>query len=190
MGFFKNISLDAHAIALSKAFETIRHEHYLCVARNVQNALGTNLPPNKNRLTGEADLCLKGIQCLITMAFIRRQRYVSSNDDANTFVGCLTSHGWSQDRDAVSGYAVQFSKDYDDIVKLVPNASIPVTDYILGDNRDSERSAVVLNVASRTLSAFPSATKLAIASEFRDMATMEKLQREVEIISLGAFKRQ
>jgi hypothetical protein len=90
----------------------------------------------------------------------------------------------------VSGYAVQFSKDYDDIVKLVPHASIPVTDYILGDNRDSERSAVVLNVASRTLSAFPSATKLAIASEFRDMATMEKLQREVEIISLGAFKRQ
>lgn len=182
--FLKKITLDMHAQGLSKSFETNRNEFYTCITENLRNA-GSSFPSDKSVLAGRADQCLKGIQLLIGMVFVRQRRYVSSENDANILLGAVMHYSWESERDAVSEFAVRFRDDYNS-PRLVASAAHEMTKHIFGREPDSQLSFVAMNVISRTLAPFPSATKFAIAKEFGDKQAMKELQAEFHLAAGGA----
>lgn len=185
MGFFRNISLDAHAQVLSKNFDSMRKEYYSCIVANGRNAKGANFPSAKTVLAGEADLCMKGVQCLIAMAFVRQMKYVRSDGDADVLLGCVMRYSWLEERDAVSRYVLQFKDDLHNSPVLVANMANEIVRYIVGEDSEPWQSMVLMNMTSRTLAPFPSATRYIIATEFRDTQTARQLQMDVETISVA-----
>jgi len=174
--FFKNMSLDVHANMLSQAFATIRSEYYSCIVENVMSATGAVLPANKMALAGDADLCLKKLQCIIATICIIEKRYVSGEREFEVFLEALVRHCGGKDRDAVYRYLLQHSKSTD-IASLVAEASLPIAHYLYDYSADDFDATFA---TSRTLTAFPSATKYAIASEFGDKRMMHEMQLEAE----------
>lgn len=185
MGFFRNISLDAHAQVLSKNFESMRREYYSCIVTNGRNAKGANFPLEKTALAGEADLCMKGVQCLIAAAFVRQMRYVRNDDDADMLLGRVMHYSWLEERDAVSRYVLQFKDFWHNSPVLVAKMAHEIVHYIVGEDAEPWQSLVWMNMTSRTLAPFPSAARYIIATEFRDMQTARQLQAEVETISVA-----
>jgi hypothetical protein len=185
VGFLRKISLDAHAQGLSKNFGSMRKESYSCIVANGRNAKEAKFPLAKTALAGEADLCMKGVQCLIAMAFVREMHYVRNNDDADMLMGRVIHYGWPEEQDAVSRYVLQFKEFLHNSPDLVANMASEIVRYILGKDADPWQSMVLMNMTSRTLAPFPSATRYIIASEFRDLETARHLQVEVEAISVA-----
>ena len=187
--FFKKIKLDVHAQALSRAFDSMRSEYYSCIVANAKSAIASRFPTEKANLGGKADICLKGVQCLISMAFVRQMKYVPREDDANMLVGCLMHHSWSDDRDAVSHYVLEFKDIWNQTPELVAKIALEIVNYILGEDSDPWDSALLMSQTSRTLAPFPSAIRFSIAKEFKDRNTVENLQAEVEAISLAVSQQ-
>lgn len=164
MGFFKNVSLDVHAQALSKNFSLMREEYYSCIVANARNARGLSFPPEKAVLAGNADLCLKGAHWLIAMAFVRQMRYVRSEDDANMLLGCVMHHSWLNERDAVSRYVLHFKDLWNKPPELSAHMAFEIVNYILGEDSNPWEHAILVNLTTRTLAPFSSATKYTIAA--------------------------
>jgi hypothetical protein len=163
----------------------MRKEYYSCIVANGMNAKGANFPSAKSALAGEADLCMKGVQCLIAMAFVRQMRYVRSDGDADILLGCVMRYSWNEERDAVSRYVLHFKDHLRNSPELVTNMANVIVRHIVGEDAEPWQSMVLMNMTSRTLAPFPSATRYIIATEFRDTQTARQLQAEVETISVA-----
>ena len=177
MGFFKNIKLDANAKMLRDSFGRIGTEYYSCIVANVQSAIGFPLPPNRRVLAGDADLCLRRLQCVIALIFISEKGYVSNGRDMEVFSAALIRHCFDEKhRNNATQYLLKHKSD--EILTLVAEVSLPLVRYVLGEDTEPSHVLFGMKATSLTLSAIPSTTKCAIASEFGDKKTAHEMALE------------
>ena len=177
MGFFKNIKLDANAKMLRDSFGAIRSEYYSCIFANVQSATGVPLPPSRRVLAGDADLCLRRLQCVIALIFISEKGYVSNGREMEVFSEALIRHCFGEkNRDNATQYLLKHKSD--GIPTLAAEVSLPLARYVLGEDTEPLQVFLAMKATSLTLSALPSTTKCAIASEFGDKKTAHEMALE------------
>lgn len=182
MGFFKNITLDANAKMLRDYFGRIRSEYSSCIVANVQSAIGILLPLNRRVLAGDADLCLRRLQCVIALIFTSEKGYVSNGRDMEVFSEALIRHCFDEKhRNNATQYLLKHKSD--GIPTLVAEVSLPIARYLLGEDTEPSHVLRAMNATSLTLSALPSTTKCAIASEFGDKKMAHEMRLEEEAIA-------
>ena len=94
-------------------------------------------------------------------------------------------HSCSKDRDSVRQYVLHFNK-CGSMQEAIARASLPITNYVLGEDADAGMVLNAMGQTGLTLAAFPAWTKYAIASDFRDKEMTQEMQIEAEAISLTA----
>jgi hypothetical protein len=174
MGFFKTAGMTIHANSIASKLEAIRKDHFETIVLNIEQVLGRKVAPEKRGLSGRAEIALMGFQLFNFIRFMRAKSYVSERDDQQVFCGLLIQAAWMPQRKAVDEFCVELNKCGDDFPRQAAYVAVPVSLFVLG-----EPNPIACRVIGTLLPGLGIGTQLAIANEYGDKRTEERLREDL-----------
>ena len=174
MGFLKTAGMTIHANAIAARFAAIRRAHFETTILNIELALGREVASEKRYLSGRSEIALMGFQLLNFIRFMRTKAYVSGQDDQQVFCGLLIRAAWMPQREAVDEFCTELSKCGDDFARQAAWVSVPISLFLLG-----EPNPTACRVIGSLLPALGMLTQLAVASEYGDKWSEQKLREDL-----------